>query len=69
MRDLPRIAFGVSDLFTAFLVIVGVFVGLPARWFVADLSAAVAALFIAASLPSCVATVMPASDASPRSAP
>jgi hypothetical protein len=47
MRDLPRIAFGVCDLFTSALVVTGVFVGLPARWVVVDASAAIVATLLA----------------------
>ena len=49
MRDLPRLAFGVCDLFTALLVIVGVFLGLPARWFAVDGPAALVAVLLGAA--------------------
>lgn len=38
----PRLAFGVADLIAAALVYVGVFRGLPARWWVVDAGAGVA---------------------------
>lgn len=46
-RDLARTAFGIADVFTATLVVVGVFAGLPARWFPIDLGAAVVATLLA----------------------
>jgi hypothetical protein len=41
MSRLSQLAFGIGDLFSAALVALGVFVGLPARWWPVDAGAAV----------------------------
>ena len=46
-RSLARTAFGIADVFTAALVVIGVFAGLPARWFPVDLGAAIVATLLA----------------------
>jgi hypothetical protein len=48
-RDRLARVFGAIDLAAAFVVVLGVFVGLPARWWVVDLPAAAIAALLAAA--------------------